>query len=105
MRDQSWLSEQTYDVLRRHGAALCIHDLLADHPRELTTNWTYVRFHGPDTVKRPYQGRYGPAALTPEAERISAWLAEDVDVYAYFNNDESGYAVQDARWLSGELAR
>jgi hypothetical protein len=25
-------------------------------------------------------------------------------VYAYFNNDDSGYAVQDARWLAERLS-
>ena len=47
LRDPSWLHDDVFEVLRRHGAALCIHDLLADHPFELTTDWTYVRFHGP----------------------------------------------------------
>jgi uncharacterized protein YecE (DUF72 family) len=47
MREPSWLHEDVFEVLRRHGAALCIHDLLADHPWELTTDWTYIRFHGP----------------------------------------------------------
>jgi uncharacterized protein YecE (DUF72 family) len=37
------------------------------------------------------------------AERLSGWLAEGHDVYAYFNNDDSGYAVQDARWLAQRL--
>ena len=59
LREPSWLHDETYDVLRRHGAALCIHDLLAGHPWELTTDWTYVRFHGPNAIEHPYQGRYG----------------------------------------------
>ena len=48
LRDQSWMHDDVFAVLERHGAALCIHDLLADHPWELTTDWTYVRFHGPN---------------------------------------------------------
>ena len=50
LRDPSWLHHETYDLLRRHGAALCVHDLLAGHPWELTTDWTYVRFHGPNAI-------------------------------------------------------
>ena len=91
-------------MLQRHGAALCIHDLLVDHPWELTTDWTYVRFHGPDAIHHPYQGSYGEERLFWIAERLSSWLTQSVDVYAYFNNDDSGYAVQDARWLARRLA-
>ena len=104
LRDPSWLNDETYGVLRRHGAALCVHDLLAGHPWELTTDWTYVRFHGPNAVDCPYQGRYGPDGLFWMAERLSSWLTQGVDVYAYFNNDDSGYAVQDAGWLARRLA-
>ena len=32
LRDPSWVHDDVFDVLRRHGAALCVHDLLADHP-------------------------------------------------------------------------
>jgi uncharacterized protein YecE (DUF72 family) len=103
LREPSWLHEEVYEVLRRHGAALCIHDLLANHPSELTTDWSYVRFHGPNATERAYQGRYGPDALFGMGERLSFWLAQGCDVYAYFNNDDSGYAVQDARWLAERL--
>src|SRR3954447_23866792 len=58
LRDPTWLHDDIFDVLRRHRAALCIHDLLPDHPWVLTTDWTYVRFHGPDAIEHPYRGRY-----------------------------------------------
>jgi len=103
VREPSWLHEEVYKVLRRHGAALCIHDLLAGHPWELTTDWTYVRFHGPRAIEAAYQGRYGPDGLFWMADRLSGWLAEGRDVYAYFNNDDSGFAVEDARWLRARL--
>jgi len=103
LREPSWLHEETYDVLRRHGAALCIHDLLAGHPWERTADWTYARFHGPHATEAAYQGRYGPDGLSGMADRLSAWRSEGHDVYAYFNNDDSGYAVQDARWLDERL--
>src|SRR4051794_1439923 len=59
LREPSWLDESVYTVLREYGVALCIHDLLADHPWVRTTDWTYVRFHGPDALTRKYWGRYG----------------------------------------------
>ena len=69
-RDPSWLHDDTYEVLRRHGAALCIHDLLADHPFVLTTDWTYIRFHGPNAIEQPYRGPYGVRRLRPWADRL-----------------------------------
>jgi uncharacterized protein YecE (DUF72 family) len=103
LREPSWVHDEVFEVLRRHGAALCIHDLLADHPWELTTDWTYVRFHGPNALERKYWGRYGARRLRPVAERLGAWLDQDVGVYAYFNNDWEGNAVRDARWLRDRL--
>ena len=103
LRERSWLHDDVYQVLARHGAALCVHDLLADHPWELTTGWTYVRFHGPRATEHAYQGRYGPDGLFWMAQRLSGWLDEGHDVYAYFNNDDAGHAVADARWLSARL--
>ena len=59
----SWLHDDVFEVLERHGAALCIHDLLADHPWVLTTDWTYVRFHGPNALEQPYHGAYRASGL------------------------------------------
>ena len=85
--------------MRHHGAALCIHDLLPSHPFELTTDWTYVRFHGPDAINNRYHGSYGEARLTAWAEKLQPLLDGGCDVYAYFNNDWHGAAVQDAAML------
>jgi uncharacterized protein YecE (DUF72 family) len=83
---------------------LCIHDLLEAHPFVLTTDWTYIRFHGPHARTNPYRGAYGPARLRPWAERLSAELDAGHDIYGYFNNDYGGCAVQDATWLREALA-
>jgi uncharacterized protein YecE (DUF72 family) len=103
VRDTSWLHDEVFSVLERHGAALCIHDLLPDHPWELTTTWTFVRFHGPRAVKEPYHGRYGGRRLWRPARRMDQWLESGADVYAYFNNDYAGHAVADARWMRDRL--
>ena len=99
LREPSWLHDDVFDVLRAHGAALCVHDLLPDHPFELTTDWTYVRFHGPDAINRPYHGSYGEDRLREWADRLQAVLDDGGDVYAYFNNDWYGHAVTDATIL------
>lgn len=95
MRDASWLSDEVYRVLERHSAALCIHDILPHHPRVLTADWTYVRFHG-FTARSRYGGNYTDGQLGAWAGQIRKWLRDGVDVYAYFNNDLGGHAVRNA---------
>jgi uncharacterized protein YecE (DUF72 family) len=104
VRDASWLHDDVYAVLERHGAALCIHDLIADHPWARTTDWTYLRFHGPGALTEEYHGRYGARRLGAVANRLEPWLAEGADVYAYFNNDFEGHAFSDALRLRERLS-
>ncbi len=104
LREPTWLHDDVFEVLRRHGAALCLHDLLAEHPLVRTTDWTYLRFHGPNALAQKYWGRYGGDRLAPIADLLAGWLEEGTDVYAYFNNDHQGFAVEDGRWLAGRLA-
>jgi uncharacterized protein YecE (DUF72 family) len=94
VRDPRWLVEPVYEVLRRHGAALCIHDLIGGHPRELTADFVYQRFHG-----HRYGGSYSPQRLSAEARSIRHHLARGLDVFVYFNNDAGGHAVSNARDL------
>ncbi len=94
-RDPRWLCEPVYAVLRDHQAGLCIHDMIENHPREVTAGWSYLRFHGHE-----YKGGYAHQRLTAEAERIEAHRCHGLDVYAYFNNDEAGHAVEDAARLA-----
>ena len=103
VRDPSWLHDDTYAVLAAHGAALCHHDLIADHPVVETTDWAYERFHGPNAIEQPYNGAYPRARLKRTAERLGRVLDAGGDVYAYFNNDWYGHAVTDARWLASAL--
>lgn len=103
LRDPSWVHDDVLDALSRHGAALCIHDLVPDHPFVRTTDWAYLRFHGPDAVRSPYVGSYSGRRLWRVAEVLERWLDDGCDVYGYFNNDVGGAAVADALWLRKRL--
>jgi len=103
LRDRSWLDDEVFEVLAKHGVALCVHDLLEHHPFVLTADWTYVRFHGPDALARAYHGRYGGRRLWRMADRLEELLADGNDVYCYFNNDIQGHAVADAEWMAHRL--
>ena len=93
-RNPDWLRPEAFDLLREFNAALCVHDMLPDHPRETTADWVYLRFHGDH-----YHGSYSPQFLTALAGRIREHLDEGRDVHAYFNNDAEGFAVENARDL------
>ena len=95
-RDDSWLNEGIYEVLERHNAALCIHDLGGrQSPIELTANFTYIRFHGPTEFR--YAGSYSQDVLEGWAERFKKWKLKST--YAYFNNDIGGHAPRNASTL------
>jgi uncharacterized protein YecE (DUF72 family) len=101
-RHPSWFAPEVYGLLRGHDAALVI----GDEPKrpfqthELTAGWTFVRFH---RGRRGRNGNYSRTELEEWKRRIAAWRSE-VDVYAYFNNDWEGYAVENARWLRAHLS-
>jgi uncharacterized protein YecE (DUF72 family) len=101
LRDPSWLSDRAYELLRRYRAAYCIYELDGFlSPRETTTDFVYIRLHGPDGA---YQGCYDTQTLAGWAGAISAWRAQGLRVYCYFDNDEAGYAVRNALELQGML--
>ena len=101
-RHPSWFREEVYALLHEHGAALVI----GDHPErpfqtyELTAGWTFIRFH---YGSRGRGGNYSERELEEWAQRIEAWR-ESADIYAYFNNDWSAYAVKNALWLRERLS-
>ena len=49
--------------------------------------------HGPGEA---YQGRYDTNTLAGWAGAIFAWLNQGKEIYCFFDNDQAGYAAQDA---------
>lgn len=96
-RDPSWHTPQVYRLLAEYRAAFCLFQL-GDlcSPEVHTTDLVYVRLHGP---QGPYAGRYGPRELEAWARRVVGWQAQGREVFVFFDNDEQGYAVQNARAL------
>lgn len=96
-RHDSWYVEEIYEILSKHKIALCITDLTGKlTPLKVTSHFTYIRLHGP---KKAYQGSYGKVKLRFWKKQIDKWLADKISVYCYFDNDEKGYAIQDAKSL------
>ena len=102
-RDPSWFVEPVYELLRRNGAALVIGDrpeVRGFQSHELTTDWTYVRFHYGSRGRR---GNYSRSELEEWARRFEDWRHQ-VEIYAYFNNDWEAFAIRNALWLKRRLA-
>lgn len=94
-RDESWNAAEVFQLLRRHNVGLCIHDWREmPWPKELTADFTYVRFHGSGTC---YGGNYPEEHLREWAERIRGWNRQLEEAYIYFNNDIGGHAIWNAR--------
>jgi uncharacterized protein YecE (DUF72 family) len=103
-RHPSWFREELYVLLREHGVALVI----GDRPQvndfqahELTAGFTFVRFHG---GTHGAGGNYSHRELDTWADRLAGWRRE-ADVYAYFNNDWQGYAIENALYLKERLGQ
>ncbi len=95
-RHKSWFTEETYDLLNHYKAGFVINDSSRWPAQEAVTGgFMYVRFHGP---KQLYASLYSPEQLQGWAEKIRPHL-KDSDVYAYFNNDFGGRALQNANEL------
>lgn len=100
-RDQSWLNPRSLELLSEHNAAFCIYELNGFlTPVEITADFIYLRLHGPNG---PYQGNYSQKALTGWASAIRAWQKQGISSYCYFDNDEAGYAAQNALTLAAML--
>ncbi|RLA90112.1 MAG: DUF72 domain-containing protein [Deltaproteobacteria bacterium] len=93
-RDPSWLTEKTYEALAAHQVAFCIYDFAGRQtPKAVTADLIYLRLHGP---AGPYQGCYDTPFLAGWAGAFAAWAAQGKEIFCYFDNDEAGYAVQNA---------
>jgi uncharacterized protein YecE (DUF72 family) len=101
-RHASWFAPEVMTLLRERNVALVIADrpeIHAFQTRELTADYTYLRFH---SGSRGERGNYSPGELDEWAARIRGW-AERGDVFAYFNNDWEGFAIRNALGLSARL--
>jgi uncharacterized protein YecE (DUF72 family) len=100
-RHDSWFVPEVYGLLRDHGVALVIGDTpqRTFQTYEMTADWTFVRFHWGARGRR---GNYSESELEEWAARIESWR-DRVEVFAYFNNDWEGFAVNNGLWLRRRL--
>jgi uncharacterized protein YecE (DUF72 family) len=101
-RELSWIQPAIDRLLARFNAAFCIYELAGFHsPFTVTTDFAYVRLHGPEQGK--YQGSYNDESLRQWSKRIREWARTLSAIYVYFDNDQAGYAATNARILRNML--
>ena len=100
-RHESWFADDVLAALRSHGVALAIgdHPERPWQPHELTADFTYVRLHYGHRGRR---GNYSATELDVWAGELRR-LAGRADVFAYFNNDWEGFAVNNALGMRERL--
>jgi uncharacterized protein YecE (DUF72 family) len=79
-RHETWFDDEVYELLRNHGAALCLADTEdGEPPLEATAAWGYLRLRRPD---------YDDDALAKWAERVRArpWQ----EAYVFFKHEDEG---------------
>jgi uncharacterized protein YecE (DUF72 family) len=91
-RHKSWLDKETYNFLKKKKVAFVI----SDSPRwptdiVKTCDFVYIRFHGKPHL---FASKYEKEELQRYAEEIKKLKPKTL--FAYFNNDAEGYAVEDA---------
>jgi len=94
-RDRTWIKPEIERILGRYGAAFCIYELAGyQSPLTVTSDFAYVRLHGPGPGK--YQDSYDESRLRRWSDQIREWAKTLNAVYIYFDNDQAGFAVQNA---------
>jgi uncharacterized protein YecE (DUF72 family) len=102
-RDPTWFHPAVYQALAKHEAAFCLYELAGlRSPIELTADFTYLRLHGPGDA---YSGCYPTETLKQWADAFFNWAKAGKEVYCYLDNDELGYAAQNAAELKNLVAQ
>lgn len=99
-RDHTWWNDDVYELLSKNNVTFCIYELAGvQTPKTITADFVYIRLHGPEDA---YEGQYDNKTLSGWAGAISTWRDQNKPVYCYFDNDQNGYAAQDA-WTLKEM--
>jgi uncharacterized protein YecE (DUF72 family) len=93
-RHRSWFVDETWELLREHGAAFVLADRRGPlGPLVATAPWTYLRMHAGRASPSPC---YGEGSLRSWVGRLEELGAAGSDGWVFFNNDHRACAVRDA---------
>lgn len=96
-RDKSWFNPEIYGLLKKYNIALCIYNM-GDYqsPKEITADFVYIRMHGPGGIGT---NKYDNKNLETLVQEIKNYNNKNKKVFCYFNNDEAGFAIENAHSL------
>lgn len=101
-RNESWLNNSVFTILRRYNVGFCVFDMPdVSCPVAATADFAYIRFHGSTDL---YASYYSDEELYGWAKRITELGKGLKTVYIYFNNDAEAYAVRNAQKMRQLLA-
>jgi len=104
-RHPSWLTEETWELLRTHRVANTIVDEpLLPPDIVVTTEHALIRWHGHGSAPW-YNYRYRDDELAPWAKTVMELEARQPEIYGYLNNHFRGYAVESCLKLLKLLGR
>jgi uncharacterized protein YecE (DUF72 family) len=90
-RHQSWFTDQAFQLLRDHNAALCVAESeKVTTPEVHTAKFTYYRFRKPS---------YAAPELKLLAQRLERCLADGLETYAFFKHEEDPRSPRNAMEL------
>jgi uncharacterized protein YecE (DUF72 family) len=103
VRDKSWFSKQSLDLMEHYGVGLVIANSGKRFPYKeaVTARHIYLRFHGPAEL---YASGYAALTLRAYARKCAKWLQEKHTLWIFFNNDVHMHAIENARTLKTMLA-
>jgi uncharacterized protein YecE (DUF72 family) len=93
-RNESWLKDDTWSLLREHNVAYTIVDEPLLPPSTVfTADFSYIRWHG--RGQRPwFNYRYSEEELREWVPKVKESAEKTERVYGYFNNHFHGYAPE-----------
>lgn len=96
-RDESWLSDDVFQILKeRNVANVWISSLRMPPNREVTADFIYLRFHG---LKLGVRHNYTRRELAPWADQLMYQAEKKRTAFVYFNNDGFARAPENAELL------
>jgi len=99
VRHDTWLAEDSLTLMAKYDVAFVISQSGKGFPyaETITAKDIYVRFHGPAEL---YSSSYSDEQLQNFANLFKQWHKEKHNVWAFFNNDVHGYAIQNGVTLA-----
>jgi uncharacterized protein YecE (DUF72 family) len=95
-RDDSWFVDDVFDLFSDYNSTIVLNDSGAmEYTEKVVGGYCYIRFHGPTSL---YASSYSDDHLEAWATKIQKIL-KNRSVYCYFNNDISGYAIENSQRL------